>query len=268
VASSKQHQSSVHNKLLAALPREDFAALERHAEPIDLPRARVLYEPGEEIRYAYFPHTCVVSLVAVMEDGRAAEVLLFGCEGVLGLVTSFVSRESFGRFIVQMPGTASRIPIDRIREVLDTSPAAIDLMRRYAEALFKQALQTVACNALHDVEARCCNWILRIHDRTDQDTLPLTHEFLAEMLGVQRSTVSLVTRTLQNAGLIAQSRGAITVTDRSGLEDATCECYGTIRRHFERLLPNTYDHVNSRRQGDLASTASATGVQPIDKFVS
>jgi CRP-like cAMP-binding protein len=222
-----------------------------------------LYEPGEEIRYAYFPHTCVVSLVAVLEDGRTAEVALFGCEGAPGIASSLVSRESFGRYVVQIPGTASRVEIGRVYRVLDTSPAAIDLMRRYAEALFKQALQSVACNALHDVEARCCGWILRIHDRMNQDTLPLTHEFLAEMLGVQRSTVSLVTRTLQNAGLITQSRGAIRVTDRSGLEDATCECYGTIRRHFERLLPNTYDHVKSPKQETFASTGrrtSATGV--------
>ena len=259
MAAREQHQPSVHNKLLAALPPADFAALERHADSVDLPQGKVLYEPGEAIRYAYFPHTCVVSLVAVLEDGRTAEVLLFGCEGVLGLVTSFVSRESFGRFIVQMPGTATRVPIDRMREVLDTSPAAMDLMRRYGEALFKQALQTVACNALHSVEARCCGWILRIHDRMDQDTLPLTHEFLAEMLGVQRSTVSLVTRTLQNAGLITQSRGAITVTDRSGLEDATCECYGTMRRIFERLLPNTYDHVKSLKPETFASPGKRTG---------
>ena len=257
MAAREQHQSSVHNKLLAVLPPDDFAALERHAESVDLPRGRVLYEPGETIRYAYFPHTCVISLVAVMEDGGAAEVLLFGCEGVLGIASSFVSRESFGRYIVQIPGTASRVEVERLLGLLDGSPAAVDLMRRYAEALFKQALQTVACNALHGVEARCCSWILRTHDRMDQDTLPLTHEFLAEMLGVQRSTVSLVTRTLQNAGLITQTRGAITVTDRASLEDAACECYGAIRRNFERLLPNTYDHVKSRNQ-TFASSGKRT----------
>jgi CRP-like cAMP-binding protein len=241
VAAGKQQQSSVRNKLLAALPAEDFLALERHAESVDLPRGRVLYEPGEKMQHAYFPHTAVVSLVAVLEEGRTAEVALFGCEGVLGLAGSFVSRESFGRYVVQIPGTASRVGIDKLLGVLDTSPAARDLMRRYVDALFTQAFQTVACNAMHSVEARCCSWILRTHDRMSQDTLPLTHEFLAEMLGVQRSTVSLVTHSLQNAGLITQSRGAITVTDRSGLEDAACACYGIIRRKFARLLPNTYE---------------------------
>jgi Mn-dependent DtxR family transcriptional regulator len=104
----------------------------------------------------------------------------------------------------------------------------------------------VSCNAVHPVEARCCRWILNMHDRADGDALPLTHEFLAEMLGVQRSSVSIVTRTLQTAGLIQQSRGSITVTDRAGLEETACECYGKIRRLFERLLPGTYPPVSAR----------------------
>jgi CRP-like cAMP-binding protein len=231
------------NKLLAALPPEDLAALEPHLETVTLTRGLILYESRDTIRHAYFPQTCVVSLLAVLADGGSAEVALFGCEGVLGLASSFVTRESFGRYVVQLPGTASRIAIDRVETVLNTKPAVRDLLRRYVEALLKQTFQTVACNALHSVEARCCRWILSMHDRMNQDTLPLTHEFLAEMLGVQRSSVSLVTRTLQTAGLISQSRGVITVTDRAGLEETTCECYGTIRRTFERLLPNTYTHA-------------------------
>jgi CRP-like cAMP-binding protein len=230
------------NKLLAALPPQDLAVLELHMETVDLPRGRVLYERRDTIRHAYFPHDCIVSLLAVLEDGSSAEVALFGCEGVLGLASSFVTRESFGRYIVQLPGTASRIAIDRLEEVLNVNPAVRDLHRRYVEALLKQTFQTVACNALHSVEARSCRWILSMHDRMNQDTLPLTHEFLSEMLGVQRSTVSLVTRTLQTAGLISQSRGVITVTDRAGLEETACECYSSIRRTFERLLPRTYIH--------------------------
>jgi CRP-like cAMP-binding protein len=109
--------------------------------------------------------------------------------------------------------------------------------------LLSQVFQSVACNAVHSVDARCCRWILSTHDRMDSDTLPLTHEFLAEMPGVQRSTVSIITRTLQTAGLITQSRGVITVTDRLGLEVAACECYGVIRRNFERLLPKTNAHA-------------------------
>jgi len=139
-----------------------------------------------------------------------------------------------------MGGTASRIPFERLNEARNARPGLRQLIMNYGEVLLSQTFQTVSCNAVHSVEMRCCRWILSMHDRADQDTLPLTHEFLSEMLGVQRSTVSVVTRTLQSAGLIRQSRGGITVIDRPGLEASTCECYRKIRRIYQRLLPGTY----------------------------
>jgi CRP-like cAMP-binding protein len=181
-----------------------------------------------------------------MEDGGTTEIAVFGREGVVGLLSALVTREAFGRYIVQMSGTASRITFERLNEVRNARPALRQLIMRYGEAFLAQTFQTVSCNAVHPVEARCCRWILNMHDRADGDTLPLTHEFLAEMLGVQRSSVSVVTRTLQTAGLIQQSRGSITVTDRAGLEETACECYGKIRRLFERLLPGTYPPVSAR----------------------
>jgi CRP-like cAMP-binding protein len=228
------------NRLVAAMDGEDFARLEPHLEHVALPRGKILYEPGEAVRNAYFPHDAVISLVAVMEDGGLVEMALFGREAVVGLVSAFIARESLGRYLVQIPGTGSRIAVERLNEAVEASPALRQLFRLYIEALLAQTFQIVACNAVHSVEVRCCRWILSTHDRVDQDTLPLTHEFLAEMLGVQRSTVSIITRTLQTAGLITQSRGVITVADRAGLEEAACECYGIIRRHFSRLLPGTY----------------------------
>jgi CRP-like cAMP-binding protein len=228
------------NRLLAAMELEDFARLEPHLEIVDLPRGKVLYESGETIRHAYFPHESVVSVVAVMADGDIAEMAVFGREGVFGFVSAFISRESLGRYVVHVPGTASRIAVERLKDAVDESLALRDLLRLYIEALLAQTFHTVACNAVHSVEARCSRWILSTRDRVDHDTLPLTHEFLAEMLGVRRSTVSIATRTLQTAGLITQGRGVITVADRVGLEAATCECYGVIRSHFERLLPKTY----------------------------
>jgi CRP-like cAMP-binding protein len=229
------------NRLLAAMEPEDLARLQPHLELMqDLPSGTVLYQTGEAIRYAYFPHDCMVSLVAVMKDGGMVEMTVFGRESVLGLVSALVSREALGRYVVQIPGSASRIPVEHLQKVIRTSPGLQELFWRYTEALLAQTFQTVACNAVHGVEARCARWILSTHDRVEQDTLPLTHEFLAEMLGVHRSTVSLVTRTFQMAGLITQSRGVITVADRAGLEEITCECYRVIRRSFERLLPNTY----------------------------
>ncbi|HZH12087.1 MAG TPA: Crp/Fnr family transcriptional regulator [Microvirga sp.] len=231
------------NRLLAALEPDDFALLEPHLEAVELKRGEVLYEAGDVIRYAYFPHDAMVSLVNVMEDGNTVEVGLFGCEGVLGLLGALVTREAFGRYIVQMPGTASRISFERLIEARNASPSLEHLIMRYGEALLAQTFQTVSCNAIHVVEARCCRWILSMRDRADQDTLPLTHEFLAEMLGVQRSTVSVVIRTLQTAGLVRQSRGGITVIDRDGLEDTACECYAKIRRIYQRLLPGTYSQA-------------------------
>src|SRR3954469_21358103 len=235
--SSAQHRA---NRLLAALGVDDLARLEPHLEAVQLAAGRVLYESGETVRHAYFPHGCVVSLLAVLEDGGSAEVALFGCEGVLGYASSLFSHEAFGRYVVQVPGPASRVPIARLSEAAQASPRLRDLLQRYTEALLMQTFQIVACNATHPVEGRCCRWILSTQDRVGQKDLPLTHEFLAEMLGVQRATVSLVSRALQTAGLVRQGRGVISVSDRAGLEESACECYGAIRRTFERLLPHTY----------------------------
>lgn len=228
------------NRLLAALEPEDFSLLEPHLEVVELPQGKVLYETGESIHYTYFPHNAVVALLEVMEDGRPVEVAVFGREGMFGLVSALASREAFGRYLVQIPGTGSRIAIQRLQEAIGARPKLQQLVRAYTEVLFAQTLQSVACNAVHSVEARCCRWILSIRDRMEQDTLPLTHELLAEMLGVQRSTVSAILRPLQTAGLIAQHRGGISVTSRAGLEQVACECYGKSRLRFQKLLPLTY----------------------------
>jgi CRP-like cAMP-binding protein len=228
------------NRLLAALEPDDFACLEPHLQIMNLEQDQVLHEAGDTFRHAYFPHDTVVALVAVLKDGRSAEMAVYGHEGVIGLIGSMVTGQSFGRYVVQTPGTASRIDMERMREVISSRPKVLQLVLRFGEAMMARVLQNVACNAVHSVEERCCRWILSVHDRLDRDTLPLTHEFLADMLGVQRSTISTITRALQQAGLIKQGRGHITVADRAGLEAATCECYGTVRGRFERLLPHTY----------------------------
>ena len=228
------------NWLLASVAPEDFAALEPHLNVVELPLKQVLYEAGDPIRHAYFPHDAVVSLVNVLADGQTVEVALFGRGGGLGLLSSLMSREAFGRYVVQMAGTASRIAVEPLNEVRNAHPKLRQLFASYGEVLLAQTFQILTCNAVHPVEARCCRWILMMHDRAEQDTLSLTHEFLAEMLGVQRSTVSVVTRTLQTAGLIRQGRGSITVTDRAGLEDTVCECYGRIQRIYRRVMPDRY----------------------------
>ncbi|MBA1156716.1 Crp/Fnr family transcriptional regulator [Microvirga mediterraneensis] len=225
------------NRLLAALDDEDFAFLEPHLTVVDLPRGLVVYEAGQALDYTYFPHNVVISLITVMLDGKSAEMATFGCESMVGLVSAFISRNSFGRYIVQIPGTASRIDLDRMHDAFRTRPKIQQLILRFTEALLAQTLQSVACNATHSVEARCCRWILSTRDRWASDELPLTHEFLSEMLGVQRSTVSAITRSLHEAGLINQSRGVITIVDRTGIEKMACECYEVIRQKFSQLLP-------------------------------
>ncbi len=225
------------NWLLAALEPEDLAHLEPHLETVILPKGTILYEAGDPIRYTYFPHDAIVGLINVMEEGQFVEVASFGREGLFGLISAIVSREAFGRYKVQVPGTASRIALDRMQKAMQVRPKLRRLILGYSEALLAQTFQTVSCNAIHTVEARCCNWLLSTRDRIDEDLLPLTHADMAELLGVQRSTVSTVLRTFQTQGLITQQRGGIIITDRSGLEEITCECYGRIRHTFARLLP-------------------------------
>ncbi|PVE21305.1 Crp/Fnr family transcriptional regulator [Microvirga sp. KLBC 81] len=228
------------NRLLAALAPESLAYLEPHLEIVNLQRGQVLFETDEIIRYTYFPHDAVVVLVAVMTNGTSAEMSIAGREGVIGLVTTATTPYAFGRYVVQTPGTASRIGIEQMQKAISAHRNIRDVIQRFSEAITARVLQNVACNAVHQVDERCCRWILSTHDRVGRDTLSLSHELLAEMLGVQRSTVSAIMRTLQTAGLIEQGRGWITVKDRAGLERASCECYGRVRQTFERLLPLTY----------------------------
>ena len=228
------------NRLLAALKPDDFDVLGPELEQLRLPLAAVLYEDGDSLDHAYFPEDCVISLVAMLEEGASPEMTTFGREGAVGTITLLGPTDAFGRYTVQVPGTALRMSVTRLRALSAERPQIRDVLFRYLQALLAQTLQSVACNAAHPVEARCCRWILMTHDRVGRSDLPLTHEFLAAMLGVQRPTVSVVTRTLQTAGLITQRRRLITVVDRAGLEEAACECYGVIRRRFNHYLPKTY----------------------------
>lgn len=241
------------NQLLAALEPDDYVWLEPRLEIVDLPRGKVVYQTGEPIRYTYFPHDAVISLVTDLQNGGSVEMAVFGRESVFGFVSALVTRQSFGRYVTQISGSASRVAVDRLSDAIEKRPKIRRVLSRYTEALLVQTLQTVACNAVHSVEARCCRAILSTRDRTDKDDIPLTHETLAEMLGVQRSTVSSVTSVLQRTGLISQGRGTIRITNRTGLEETACECYQAIRQSFERLLPDDSRHadpdMNSRPVG-------------------
>jgi CRP-like cAMP-binding protein len=226
------------NGLLAALDSDDWEYLRPALDVVQLERGVVLYEAGRPIRHIYFPHNAVVSLVAVMRDGQIAETGTLGREGFTGSETILGNSDTANsRYVVQVAGTASKVPLSTLRACLDERPHARLLLMAYARALFAQVLQSVACNAMHNVEQRCARWLLMTHDRAAADSFELTQEFLAAMLGVRRASVNVVGSAFQKAGLIRYSRGKITILDRAGLEAASCECYGIIRRVFAQLLP-------------------------------
>lgn len=230
------------NSLLQALPPEDLALIEPHLAPAALMRGDVLFEALDQMEHVYFPQSGVISLVALMRDGASVEAATIGREGAVGLLTAVGARQASTRGVVQIPGRARRIEVARFRAALDKSAALRDLLDRYTEALLAQVLQTVACNALHSVEQRFCRWLLTCRDRTGTDVVPLTQEAVAEMLGVQRTTVTAAARALQDHGLIRYRRGLIECVDVPGLHATSCECYDVVRSRFEQLLPHTYDH--------------------------
>jgi CRP-like cAMP-binding protein len=228
---------ALQNRLLVSLPADDFALVAPHLVTVELERGRVLYEPGDRIDTVYFPHDGVVSLMTLMESGAAIESATIGSEGALGLQAAVTWRVSMCRAIVQTPVRASRISAAPLHDGWSKSARLRDLVERHTEALFGHALQSVGCNALHSVEARFCRWLLTCHDRISTDTIALTQEFLADMLGVQRTTVTAVARSLQEKGAIQYRRGVLAIIDRAALETLACECYGVIHRNYERLLP-------------------------------
>jgi CRP-like cAMP-binding protein len=231
------------NRLLFAMQPDDLAYLVPHLEIISFRKGQVIYEAGETMNHAYFPHDTVISLMAAMEDGSTAEVAICGREGVMGLIPAAVTRRSFGNYVVQMMGTASRISFEQMQMAVGARPGISHLMQNFAEAMQVSILQSVACNAIHSVESRMCRWVLSTYHRTNQTVLPLTHETLAERLGVQRSTVSAIMGKLQAGGLINQVRGGIVITDSNKLEQTACECYRKLRATFERLLPHTFTRL-------------------------
>lgn len=228
------------NRLLASLAPDDFALVAPYLTQTSLERGRLLYDPGDEIDLVYFPHDGVISLMTLMENGAAIESATIGREGALGMMAAVAPRQSLSRAIVQTPCACARILARDLHEAWQKSPRIQALVDQHNEALFGHAIQSVACNALHSVESRFCRWLLSCHDRIGGDTVALTQEFLADMLGVQRTTVTAVARTLQEKGAIRYRRGVVDIVDRAILEAMTCECYGVVRRNYERLLPTPF----------------------------
>jgi CRP-like cAMP-binding protein len=217
------------NALLAAMPRDHFNQLLRpHLTTRPLPQGLMLIEAGDEVDHVYFPHNGMVSLLVVLRDGKSIETSTVGREGVVGAMAGLGLHKSLVRAVVQLSMGASVITASQFRKAAQASEAVRDLCIRYNEVLLSQARITAACNALHIVEARFCRWLLQSADRAESDTIALTQEFLAEMLGVRRTSVTEVAGKLQHAGVISYSRGMIKIIDRAGLEAQSCECYQTL----------------------------------------
>ena len=216
------------NKLLASLPRDDFDRLLPHLTTVLLPQGLVLFESGDEVDQVYFPQYGMLSLLAVLRDGKAIETATVGREGVVGAMAGLGLYKSLVRVVVQMPVSVSKIAATHFRTVAAGSDPVRNLCVRYNEVLLSQARVTAACNALHSIEARFCRWLLQSADRAANDTVALTQEFLAEMLGVRRTSVTEVASKVQSAGAITYSRGVIRILDRPALLRMSCECYETL----------------------------------------
>ena len=242
------------NRLLAALPQADLERLAPHLERVYLERGTVIYDPHVPIEQVCFPEGALISIVSVMSDGTAIETATIGVEGMVGHAIFHGAPMATEQAFTQIPGEAVLMKADAFRAALAESEALRRLMHLHALAIFTLVAQTSGCNRRHSVEERLARWLLTVHDRIESDRLNLTQQFLSQMLGVRRATVTVAAGALQRAGLIKYTRGKITVLDRAGLERASCECYRIIRSAYDRLLggaesPSPLDEIATSEGG-------------------
>ena len=229
------------NYLIAALAPADRSLILPHLELCELARGQVLFEPGDDVTHVHFPcNSTLVALVTIMRSGESAVAASIGREGAVGGVVSSGHLPAFGRAVVQTGGPAWRVRVSRLQDVKSRSITMRNLIARYADCLLAQVLESVACNALHSLEARCARWMLTCSDRTDSDVLPLTQEALANMLGASRPYVSRALGLMEDQGILVPGRGRITIVDRAKLEKVACECYTNVREHYETVLAGIY----------------------------
>jgi len=226
------------NQLLAALPASDYERLIPHLEPIPMKLGEVLYESGTQLRYVYFPTTSIVSLLYVMEDGASAEIAVVGNEGILGISLFMGGETTPSRAVVQSAGHGYRLKAQLLKNEFGRFGLMMHLLLRYTQALITQMSQTAVCNRHHSIDQQLCRWLLLSLDRLQSNTLSMTQELIANMLGVRREGVTEGALRLQRAGLISYARGHISVLDRQGLEGRSCECYAVVKKEYDRLLPD------------------------------
>jgi CRP-like cAMP-binding protein len=229
--------STQRNRLLASLPQSDRALLDPHLKEGSLTARALVQESQDDIHQVLFPHSGMISIMAVTDDGEAIETAVVGFEGALGALAGLGMRRALGRAVVQISGSGARISVSQLQKAARESDRIRDMILRSNEALMIQAHQAAVCGALHGVEARLARWLLQAQDRTGDSAIELIQEFLAQVLGVRRTTINLAIRTLQEAGLIHYRRGEIEIRDRSGLMNQSCSCYRIVRRQLDQIVP-------------------------------
>ncbi len=226
----------VENRLLAALPREEYERLCPYLETVSFDLGEVIYESGQHLDYVYFPTTAIISLLYLMEDGSSAEMGLTGNEGVVGIALFMGGGTMPNRAVVQSAGGAVRLKAKALQNEFALGSKFQYLLLRYTQALITQISQTAVCNRLHSVEQQLSRWLLLSHDRVEADELVMTQELIADMLGVRREGVTVAAGRLQDDGAISYARGHIQILDRRKLEAIACECYKVVKDEFDRLL--------------------------------
>jgi CRP-like cAMP-binding protein len=229
------------NLLLASLPPENMAALLPHMQVVQLPQETVLFEAGDTIKAIYFPHTALVSIVVDLGSGEMIETAMIGRDSLVGGSAAIDDDIALNRAVVQVAGAASVVDVGTFRGLAQQSQSFNATLARHRQFMLAQAQQSAACQAAHTLEARLSRWLLRCQDLLGSDEVALTQEYLAEMLGVRRSSVTVVAGTLQRAGFINYRRGHIRIIDEEGLRETTCECYETLKAQRKRLLRNSIE---------------------------
>jgi CRP-like cAMP-binding protein len=225
----------VGNKILLSISDRDYGLLRPHLEYVSLPNHLVIHEAGGKLEFAYFPNRGLISLVVVMKNGKTAEAGIVGNEGFTGTMAAVGLSRSTLQAVVQITGDGFRVEAGALQNTLASAPHLQFILSRYAAIRGMQVAQTAACNRLHGIEQRLARWLLMTQDRVDSRSLPITHDFLATMLGTDRPTVSLAAAVLQRKKLIEYPRGAVKIVNRKKLEDSACECYAVIRRYDGEL---------------------------------
>jgi len=224
------------NHLLAALPPDEYNRIKPHLETISMPLGKVLYESGDRMTHVYFPTTAIISLLYIMENGGTAEIGIAGNNGLVGIALFMGGETTTNRAIVQSGGRSVRMRAEAVRTEFAMGGMFQKLLLLYAQALMTQISQTAVCNRLHNIEQQLCRWLLINHDQLQTNELVMTHDLVANMLGVRRESVSLAAAELQNKDVIRYVRGTITILDRAKLENVACECYQVVMDEYDRLL--------------------------------